>query len=286
MSAESVFVTSIIVGAGFVRGALGFGDALFAMPLLALLLPTRTAAPLVALTATLIATVILIRDWRDVVWRPATILTVSGLLAVPFGVWLLKSGDDRLVKLLLACVVLVFSFWSLRHTERLRLHDDRLAPVFGVVAGLLGGAYNTAGPPLVIFGTLRSWSPRQFRATLQTYCLISSLWVIVMHGWNDLMTSEIVRHFGFSAPLIIAATLLGRRVTSRISTERFVRFVYAALIIVGVWLLYSCTLKTDSPTSDGGPDPFTSETMRHESRDVDPPGSGAGVGGVWRYVRV
>ena len=246
MTGEFVLITSIIAGAGFVRGALGFGDALFAMPLLALLIPTITAAPLVALTATLIAAVILIRDWRHVVWRPATLLTVFGLLAVPFGVWLLKSGDDRLVKGLLASVVLTFSIWSLWKPDRFQLRNDRLAPVFGIAAGLLGGAYNTAGPPLVIFGTLRRWSPEQFRATLQTYCLIGSLWVIVLHSLTGLMTRSIVNQFVFSVPLIVISTLVGLRVTRRIPTERFVRVVHAALIVVGLSLIVACF-------NDGGP---------------------------------
>ncbi|MCH2204029.1 MAG: sulfite exporter TauE/SafE family protein [Fuerstiella sp.] len=240
MTNEFVLVTAILMCASFVRGALGFGEALVAMPLLAFLIPTTTAAPLVALCGTLTAIIILCYDWRHVALRPATLLTVFGLLAVPFGVALLKAGDERLVKGVLALVVTVFSVWSLWNPQRFKLRSDLFAPIFGFCAGFLGGAYNTAGPPLVIFGMLRHWSPQQFRATLQSYCLIAGLWVIVCHRMSGLLTDGIVSQFLISIPLIVASTLAGLRVTSRIPAERFIRIVLCTLIVVGFSLGLSC----------------------------------------------
>ncbi len=240
LTTEFLFIAAVIVGASFIRGALGFGDALFAMPLLALVLPTRAAAPLVALAAATTSIVLLIRDWRHIVLRPAMLLTFFGVLGVPLGAWVLRTGDDRWVKGLLACVVLGFSIWSLRRTGRVRLNNDRLAPVFGFAAGLLGGAYNTGGPPLVVFGTLRHWSPMQFRATIQSYSLVASGWVIVIHSLTGLMTRTTLTHFGVVAPLLVVATLAGRRLTNEIPADRFVRLVYRALIVVGLWLIISC----------------------------------------------
>lgn len=240
MTPESLFVVTVLVTASFVRGALGFGEALVAMPLLALALPTKEAAPLVALASVLVAAVILLREWRHVVLRSATLLTFSGLLGVPVGVYLLRFGDDRIVKGLLAAVVLGFSLWCLWKPTRHVLNSDRLAPVFGGCAGVLGGAYNTAGPPLVIFGTLRGWSPPQFRATLQTYCILASIWVIAVQSFNGLVTQQTLLHFGMAAVPVVGATLLGRFAASALSPERFVRFVYVALVAVGIGLLVSC----------------------------------------------
>ncbi len=240
MTTELLIIVAVVVSASFIRGALGFGDALFAMPLLALVLPTKAAAPLVALAAATTALVLLLRDWRHVVLRPATLLTGFGVLGVPFGAWMLRTGDDRLVKGLLACVVLGFSVWSLRRSGLVGLKNDRLAPVFGFAAGFLGGAYNTGGPPLVVFGTLRHWTPMQFRATLQTYSIVASGWVIAIHSLTGLVTRSTLTHFGIVAPLIVVASLAGRRLTNEIPADRFVRLVYAALIVVGLWLAASC----------------------------------------------
>jgi len=68
-----VAVLSVVFLAAFARSALGFGDALIAMPLLALMVGMQTATPLVALASSAIAATILMGAWRrvelKVVWR-------------------------------------------------------------------------------------------------------------------------------------------------------------------------------------------------------------------------
>ena len=128
---------------------------------------------------------------------------------------------------------------NLEIIQGLVLRNDRLAPAFGLAAGLLGGAYNTAGPPLVIFGTLRRWPPQQFRATLQTYCLVAGVWVITWHSLTGLITNVIIHRFFISIPLVVISTLIGLRVTTRIPAERFLRIVHCALIVVGLSLIVS-----------------------------------------------
>lgn len=239
MSFAFFFAIAVVALAALVRGALGFGEALVAMPLLALVLPLETAAPLVALLSILVAVVLLIRDWRHVVFRSAMLLTVSGMAAVPIGVLILQKGDDRVVKAVLAVVVIAFSTWSLRRTKAVTLETERTAPVFGFIAGLLGGAYNTSGPPLVIYATLRNWPPEKFRATLQTYFLFASVWIIVNHSLQGLVTTEILTQFAWAAPLVVGTTLVGRRLTQSIPAERFIRYAHFALLVVGVSLLVS-----------------------------------------------
>jgi uncharacterized protein len=244
---EVLAIMSIVL-AGFVRGAFGFGDALIAMPLLALIVPPTTAAPLVALAALLISIVILVREWRHIEFTSTTVLTVSGLIAIPFGVKFLQTGDDRILKAILGTVVVGFSAWSLWHPHRFILKTDRSAPLFGILAGLLGGAYNTSGPSLVIYGTLRRWSTQQFRASLQGYCLLGSVWTLTWHGAEGLLTNSILRQFLVASPFIILATVIGQRLTRDVATERFTRWVFMALILIGTWLLLSCL---SVPTASG-----------------------------------
>ncbi|HIE97039.1 MAG: sulfite exporter TauE/SafE family protein [Fuerstiella sp.] len=234
-----VLTILIIVLAGLIRGAFGFGDALVAMPLLALIVPTTTAAPTVALAALLISIVILVREWRYIEFTSTTVLTVSGLVAIPFGVQFLQNGDDRIVKAMLGIVVAGFAVWSLWRPHRFSLKTDRSAPLFGILAGLLGGAYNTSGPPLVIYGTLRRWTPQQFRASLQGYCLLASVWTLTWHRAEGLLTHSILRQFCIAAPFIVLATVIGQRLTRDVANERFIRWIFVALVLVGTWLLLS-----------------------------------------------
>ncbi len=193
-----------------------------------------------AFTALLIAVIILLREWKDVEAKPATLLIVSGLVGVPIGISLLSRIDERIVKSVLGLTLIAFSAWSIGKPGRFSLRNDRTAPLFGFFAGVLGGAYNTAGPPLVIYASLRQWSPQQFRSTMQAYCLIGSIWVIMMHAAAGNVTRQTLIHLGVAAPMVIAGTLIGQKLTGRLATQGFVKLVFVVLMLMGAGLLASC----------------------------------------------
>src|SRR5437763_5367559 len=59
-------VMAIVFLSTLTRSAFGFGNAMIAMPLLSLVVPVETAAPLVALVSTIIAAVSIAQDWQDI----------------------------------------------------------------------------------------------------------------------------------------------------------------------------------------------------------------------------
>lgn len=237
---EIAITVSVLFAGSFSRSALGFGDALVAMPLLVLIMPASKAAPLVALCACTTAAIVLAREWRHVNVRAATSLIVAGLLAAPFGVWWLKHGDDRIAKGILATIVISFTGWSLWKPDLFRLQTDRWAPVFGFTSGLLSGAFNTGGPPLVVYGALRRWPPARFRAVFQAYTIIAGGLVAVLHASAGSITREIVLLYAYSLPAIASAAWIGRKLTHSLSTQRFLKVVYCFLMVIGIGLLISC----------------------------------------------
>jgi uncharacterized membrane protein YfcA len=239
MTGTTAYICCVIFLASLCRSTLGFGEALLAMPLLAFVLPTKAAAPLVAMIGILTASLILSRHWRSIHPAAAWRLTLSGMLAIPLGVWWLSAGDDRVAKLLLGMLVVLFASWSLLRPGLWQLHGERWAPAFGFAAGLLSGAYNTGGPPLVIYGTLRRWQPATFRATLQSYCLIGGAWIVTMHGVAGLLTLDVLRRFLWCVPSVLLASLVGPRLTRRLPVERFVKIVHVVLLALGCYLLIS-----------------------------------------------
>ena len=68
------------------------------------------------------------------------------------------------------------------------LRSEAWAYPFGFAAGVLGSAYNTGGPPVIIYGTMRRWPPAHFRATLQGFFLFTNIFVLVGHGLAGLWT--------------------------------------------------------------------------------------------------
>ena len=64
-------VLAVLFLATLIRSALGFGEALVAVPLLVLFIPVEVAAPVAVLVSVTVAGIILARDWREVHVRSA-----------------------------------------------------------------------------------------------------------------------------------------------------------------------------------------------------------------------
>jgi hypothetical protein len=77
------------------------------------------------------------------------------------------------------------------------------------------------GPPLVVYGALRRWSPEQFRATLQGYFLPASLLGMYGYWLAGLWVPAVTRYYLMSLPLALAAIFLGRGINQRLDGRRF-----------------------------------------------------------------
>jgi uncharacterized protein len=227
----------VFFGATLVRSALGFGEALIAVPILAFVLPVEVAAPVATLVSITVAAVVVAQDWRHIYLRSAAWLVFSTLLGVPLGLLLLRSVSEPIVKGVLGVLVASFAASALRRPTTYELTNDRLAWLFGLSAGVLGGAYGMNGPPLVIYGTLRQWSPERFRATLQGYFLPASVIGMIGYWTAGLWTPTVSRYYLLSLPTALLAIPLGRALNRRLDAKRFRAYVNAGLLASGAGLI-------------------------------------------------
>ena len=235
MDSPSLIVTvlSILFISAFIRSALGFGDALIAMPLLALVVGMQVATPLVAFIGSTIAIAILLRGWRSVDIKAAWRLIASSLVGIPIGLFFLKTAPEPAIKAALGILLIAFGLYNLITPKLPTFHNQKLAYVSGLIAGVLGGAYNTSGPPVVVYGTLRGWSPDNFRSTLQAYFLSTGWMILIGHGLAGLWTPTVLRLYAYALPIIMLAIFLGGRANKVLSIGRFNRIIYTSLIVMG-----------------------------------------------------
>jgi uncharacterized membrane protein YfcA len=238
------YVLIVMFFATLIRSTFGFGEALVAVPLLALCMPIAVAAPLAVLVSVVIAGVIVAQDWRRVEVRSALGLLISSLFGIPLGVLLVAKGNDDVVKLILGVLLMAFSLYSLIAKRSLHLRADRMGWLWscGFVSGILGGAYGMNGPPLAIYGGLRRWSPQHFRATLQGYFLPASLVGLAGYAYIGLWGEMVTRYFLLSLPVVVIAILLGRALNHRIKGDGFFHVVYAGLLVIGSVLVVQAAI--------------------------------------------
>jgi len=233
----TILIPGVLFLATLIRSAFGFGEALVAVPLLALVVPVEVAVPVAVLASITVALIVVVQDWRKVHVHSAVRLVLPTMLGIPLGLLLLKTVAEPVVKGFLAAVLIGFSAHSLFSRRHRELTNDKFAWLFGFSAGVLGGAYGMNGPPLVIYGSLRKWTPQHFRATLQGYFLPASLVGLLGYWLTGLWTPTVNRFYLLSLPLILAATFLGRGINRRMGVPQFLLYIHSGLIAIGIILL-------------------------------------------------
>ena len=239
----TLHVLLVVFFATLVRSTFGFGEALIAVPLLALTIPIEIAAPLAVLLSITIAAVVVVQDWRKIHVSSTGWLLAPTFVGIPLGVWLLTSAHQQIVKAALGVVIVAFSGYSLL-SARLgakppELHRDSRPWLLGCgfLAGVLGGAYGMNGPPLVLYGAMRRWSPQHFRATLQGYFLPASIVAMVGYWLAGLWVPAVTHYFLLSLVVALPAIFLGRALNHRLRGEAFLEIVHGGLLCVGLILL-------------------------------------------------
>ncbi len=170
--------------------------------------------------------------------RVVTRLTAASIVALPIGVLGLQRLDETLVMGLLGVVISGYAIYALLNLRLPEIAHPRWAYGFGFFSGLLSGAYNTGGPPVVMYGTSRRWSPAEFKSNLQGFGLVNSILVIALHFVAQDYTPDVFDHFWLTLPAVLIGLLLGIAVGRYINPRLFRYMVLIMLLVVGLTLIF------------------------------------------------
>lgn len=234
-----LFISAISFIATLVRSTLGFGESLIAVPLFLFFLPVDVAVPLSVMLSIIIALVIVIQDHSKIHFKSAKGLILYALPGIPLGLLILVYGNETLIKTALGLLIIIYSLYSLLGKTTLTLKEDNRLGLFicGFLSGVLGGAYGLNGPPLVVYGNLRKWTAKHFRATLQAYFLPASLVGFIGYYIKGLVTTEVTHYFLISLITAIPAIFLGRYLNHKLNGRSFFKYVYGGLAFIGLLLI-------------------------------------------------
>jgi uncharacterized membrane protein YfcA len=231
-------ITLIVFLAIFTQAVSGFGLALVSMPLLVSVVGVQTATPLVALFGGL-AELLLLAYYRQALNVKAIArLTLASLVGVPVGVFFLKRVDAEVFTAVLGAFLVGYAFYALFTPKLPQLSWSVWAYLFGFAGGVLGGAYNTSGPPVIVYGTCRRWSGAQFKGNLQGFFLLTSIMAFITHLVNGNFTAVVWQNFWLSLPGIGLGLFLGFKLDKYLNPERFRQVVLILLIVLGLRLIF------------------------------------------------
>ena len=231
-------IAAVIFIAAFQQSLTGFGFALVAMPILVALVGIHQAAPLVALLD-LVITIINGILWRESIdIREIKRLGIWMALGVPVGILGVAVLDEEILKAGLGALLVGYALFALFKPEKLPTISRRWAYPAGFLAGVLGGAYNTSGPPLVLYGSLRNWSHERFRAVLQTLFGFAISIVVIGHLVAGHFTPEVLRVTAIALPGLLIAAFFGALLDRRIHADYLKKWVIISTLILGISLFF------------------------------------------------
>jgi uncharacterized membrane protein YfcA len=230
-------IVAIVFAAAFLQSLSGFGFAIIIMPLATLALGLRTAAPMVALAGLTVYSINLVRYRRAINVREVLRLGAASVLGVLLGIWVLANVDESAVKRVLGLILIAYATYSLLRPSLARPLSPWWVVPAGFLAGCLGGAYNTPGPPVIVYGALRQWPKDEFRAVLQGLFFINGVLVVASHAVAHHVTAEVLTYYLYAVPALGVGILVGARVDDKVDRERFRTLVTMMILALGLSLV-------------------------------------------------
>lgn len=232
-----LFVAAIVFWAAFMQALSGFGFALIVMPLITIVMGLQTAAPLVALMGLTLYTINLVRYRQAIDLKKVLRLSAASVLGIPVGIWALANVDESIIKPLLGLILIAYALYALVRPAAPPLRSHRWIYPAGFAAGCLGGAYNTPGPPLIVYGSLRQWPKEEFRAILQALFFLNALLIVVSHHVAHNLTTDVFTFYLYAAPALLLGILAGSRFDRRLDKDRFRTIITVMILVLGVSLV-------------------------------------------------
>lgn len=220
--------------ASFVRGLTGFGFAIVAMPLLALVYPPAIAVPVATLLQIPSGLPVVIRDWADTDFRAATTAWLGGMPALIPGIYLVGAAPADVMRLIVGGMV-VFSTIALALGTKLNRDPKSLELVgAGALSGLMQGAVAMAGPPIILLILSSTWTAARCRATLSFVFLLLGSASLVFGTIHGIVTKESLLIALVTVPGLLLGQWVGSYLFVRIDGARYRNISVISVAITGV----------------------------------------------------
>lgn len=235
-------VAAITVGAGFVKGAIGF-----AMPMVMASAFPSFLSPPEALAATILPVLVtnvsqsLRQGWeaaRQTAWAYRRFL-VATVISIPVSAAFVDVMPRMVYLLLLGVPITVFAVLQLAGVRMaLRLEQrGRAEWVLGIIGGLYGGISGIWGPPLLVFLLSIGADKLETVRVQGVVFLIGAAMLTVTHLGTGVLDA---RTIPLSALLIVPAwigMLIGYAVQDRLNPGAFRRWTQVLLVLTGLNLV-------------------------------------------------
>ncbi len=234
---DALLIAAIALLGAFTQGFLGFGFGIVTMSGLTLSHDLIHASGVVNLTGIALTSGYALRLRRQVLWPVLGRIVPGIVVGVAFGVQALRRFEAELMIRVLGATIVGVAAWNLARPALRPREAPLLDGAMGLLAGLLGGAFNTGGPPLIAHLYRRPETPGTLIATVQVAFLSIGLTRLPVAWSQGLMGPAVWQDALLALPAVFLGVWGGSRLAQRVSPEQFRRACWVGLGAVGLALL-------------------------------------------------
>jgi uncharacterized membrane protein YfcA len=233
-------VALIVLFSGFVKGTIGFGFPTVATPLLMLVIDVKAAVVLLIVPNIVMDGIQFTRQGVELATiRRLALLLVFGAVGTVLGTRLLVLLPPAIVLGALGAFLLIFVALDVAHlSPRIPAGwEPWIAPVVGLVTGVVGGITNVPGTPLAVYFYALGMDKREFVRAVAFSFLVYKLVQLGAVAYYGLLTwSLLVLSFVLTA-VALAGFAGGLLVQDRLEQRTFNRLVLLFVAGLGLWLV-------------------------------------------------
>ncbi len=229
----------IVLFAAVISGITGFGFGLVSVPLLLMLYDPAAVLTITKVLTLSTSWIVIAHGWRSI--KPRLILTLLPWAAIGSfaGIQLLKVASEDAIKILASAVVVSFALVLIRGLPEREWNHPLLAPIAGLASGTMSTSTALAGPPIVIYFTLRGVEVMPFRVTIATYFVLLDIIGLPALIQQDFVTRDDMMVAVALVPLALLGRIIGIRLSGRFSRKQFYRFTLGILIVTSLFGIIS-----------------------------------------------
>ncbi|OEU70205.1 MAG: hypothetical protein BA863_13320 [Desulfovibrio sp. S3730MH75] len=236
-----IVVPLIFLSAGFLQGLTGFGSALIAMPLLAMIIDIKTAVAVCTLCGIIINLKMTMNLSSNLDRKKIIPLIIGSIPGAIFGTVVLKEVDAHIITLFLGALVAGYALYSLL----MKPIALKLNPAWGLLSGFLTGSITAAvsagGPPTIVYATLMGWKKDDFKATLSGFFLMAASMAAAGHLISGLTTLYVFKLFMVSLIPVQLGVFLGHTLSGKVTEGLYKKMVMILLVFMGIMLIFHST---------------------------------------------
>ena len=225
---------------GLLKGVIGMGMPLVAIPLIATVMPVTQAIPLMVAPGYIMNLIQMRQAWHArmplLTWWP---LFLGMAVGVVVGVYFATSAPERLLRGVLGGTVVVFVLLSFARVELPARHVENPAAglTMGGVTGLFGGLTGVFGPTLAMYFLARRLEKDRF-VWIMAVLMFSGVTFLSgsLTAAGNFSQAQLLGTLGVLLPSWLGLTA-GAWVRGRVSQNIFRRVALTALLVMGISLL-------------------------------------------------